>query len=385
MSEVEEALRGLRNELHAALPAPDIGQVTDRARARGRMQAAVIAVVAVAVAVPVLRSLPDATPPAAPPAPRAALEIDFADERHGYALTSSCERREAGCTFTLLATDDGGRTWEPRRLPAPERPGSGYFSASMYVQGPTHVVIDEPNIPRGRRILSTDGGRVWVPMLDPIDTETPVPSLTGRLTGVCGERTEPFGACAELGMIGEDGQTRPVPGVPRLAQTQYGAAPTPSGRYWFVGRHPDTGAWTIGVSSDREWAMTELDPGGLVTADGWAVIEGNGFLFATATGADTLLGVWRSADGGRSWVRTWTPETLVRGLVGTPVITSDGTLILSDGKVTYESTDQGHTFTRTGDPANGRVTWTRGGYLRVNGGQYALSTDGRNWRAFVVR
>lgn len=382
MSEVEEALRGLRNELHAALPAPDVDRLTTRATARARTQTTVMAaVVAVAVAVPVLRLLPDATPPAAPPPPRAALAIDFADEKHGYALTSSCEE---SCTFTLLATSDGGRTWEPHRLPSPQVPDSGYFNASLSVVGPEHVVIDEPDLPNRRRILSTDGGHSWVPVLDYIDLDTPAPALTGTL----GHRCPPvfrLDTCSQPGTIGLDGVTRLVPGVPQLAHTQIGQAPTSGGRYWFVGRDPETSAWTIGVSSGSGWAMTALAPNGIVAADGWSVVEADGTMIATATGADALLGVWHSADGGRSWVRTWQPIPRMAGLVGTPVLTSDGVLLVSDGKVIHQSTDLGHTFTRTDDPALGKVTWTRGGYLRVNGGQYALSTDGRHWRGFVVR
>lgn len=389
MSEVEKALRDLRDELHATLPVPDVDLVADRVRVRRRLQAAVIAaVVVVAVAVPVLRALPDVALPAAPPPPRPALDIDFADARHGYALTGSCTRREPGCTFTLYSTEDGGRTWTPHRLPPPAVATSGYFSANMYVAGPDHVVLDQPDNRRLHRIQSTDGGRTWRQVRDPFrDDKLSEPPLPGFLTGLCWARPAPDQPCPTLGTIQADGRTVVLSGVPQLEHNQVGTLPTSGGRYWLVGRGPETGPWTVAVSADqgRSWSTTEVDLAGAIPAvGGWAVVERNGVMYATATGAGGLVGVWRSTDDGQSWVRTWAREGKSNRVAGWPIATEDGSLIITDGRTTHESVDLGHTFTPSDEPVTGQVRWTRAGYLRVNGGQYALSTDGRHWRSFVV-
>jgi hypothetical protein len=162
------------------------------------------------------------------------------------------------------------------------------------------------------------------------------------------------------------------------------------------GRDIASGRWTMSVSSDggRQWSTVDLTFDGTARMDGWEVVERNGVMYATASSARELLAVWRSTDDGKSWVRTWTPSAAQRipGLVGTPIAAGDGTLALLDGVTSYVSTDQGRTFTRTGEKV-GSARWTRAGYLRTDGYQYwmssegtrfSLSSDGLHWREFTV-
>jgi hypothetical protein len=83
-----------------------------------------------------------------------------------------------------------------------------------------------------------------------------------------------------------------------------------------------------------------------------------------------VTGVWRSTDGGEF-------------VASRPIAAGDGSLILADTRRTLVSDDEGRTFRREGG-ASGWVAWTRGGYLRTQGGTFALSGDGLHWRQFTV-
>lgn len=73
-------------------------------------------------------------------------------------------------------------------------------------------------------------------------------------------------------------------------------------------------------------------------------------------------------------------------MLGSPVLTSDGRLLVhSPARGTFESAD-GSTFRPSAQRLPAAVTWTRAGYLvAVREGRYEISADGVRWREFAVR
>ena len=397
MSELDEELRGLREELSSAIPVPDVDHLTARARVRRKLQVgAIAAVVAVVAAVPVARALPVWLRSADPVTAGTGYAVDFADADHGYALTRSCAQGSVGCTFTLFRTADGGETWQPRRLPP--APDDGFWDV-MYVLGPDAVTLANPLGVEQTRIFSVDGGRSWGVTRDmsPVGT-APLPS-GGVLTAGCG--TQPYGGegCALVGTLEPaSGRFVAAPAQPQLAVLQVGTAPTEGGKWWVAGAVDGNAHAFLAVSADggRTWSSSEM--GEFAGAGGWAVVEHGNVMYATASRSGRVFGVWRSTTGGRSWTRVWTaPAVFVAensaeteeaapagpGLLGDPVVADDGSLVLSDTTTTHVSHDRGRTF-RPVHPASVPARWTRAGYLRIQGQTYGLSSDGAHWREFTV-
>jgi photosystem II stability/assembly factor-like uncharacterized protein len=395
MSDLDTDLRALRDELNAAIPLPDVEHVTGRARTRRRLQlVAIAAVIAVAIAVPVLRLLPGDPPQVGnPPPPPVSnvLSMDFADADHGYALTRDCPRPGDPCTFDLFRTTNGGRDWQRTNLPAPLHPQTGYFAATLFVVGPDEVLIYRPNGLDSDRILSTDGGRSWETQKQWwTDNASPAPLPShGILTGLCLSQHRSLDNCGAIGAHQPvSGKFAPAPTQPPLTYMQLGTTATKDGKWWVAGRDRTTGRWTLAMSADqgRTWMTSDLNLAEAPSLDSFAVVEGNGIMYATVRDYRGLLGVWRSVDDGRTWTRTWTHgDQRLPAPTDTPIAAGDGSLIVSDGKVTYVSIDQGSTFRPAETKVTGKVTWTRAGYLKSNGTRYALSADGLTWREFTVR
>lgn len=393
MSELDTDLRALRDELNAAIPLPDVEHVTGRARTRRRLQlVAIAAVIAVAIAVPVLRLLPADPPQVGNPPPPVSnvLSMDFADADHGYALTRDCPRQGEPCTFDLLRTANGGRDWQRASLPAPLNPKTGYFSATLLVLGPDEVMLYRPNGFDSDRIFSSDSGRTWqttTKWWTLNASAAPLPSH-GILTGMCGSQ-HTSDACGPIGAHQPaSGTFSTTPTQPPLSSMQLGPNATKDGRWWAVGRDRTTGRLMIVISADggRTWMASDLNMTETLGLDVWAVVERGGIMYATAGDHRGLLGVWRSADDGRTWTRTWTHgDQWLPAPTHTPIAAGDGSLIVSDGHVTYVSTDQGSTFRPADKEVTGEVTWTRAGYVKSNGDRFALSADGLSWREFTVR
>lgn len=383
--DLEAELRGLRDELNAAIPLPELDKVTGRSRTRRRLQlGAVVAVVAVALSVPVLRALPDQEA-AQPAAPSTSYLLDFADADHGYALARRCVVADENCQYALYRTADGGRDWQPRQLPPAADEKTGYRTATLFVLGPDAVTIERPKGDTADRIASVDGGRTWTMIQRPWAAATVRPPLSrdALLVGACGEKPVTGQACDNVGTIEpSSGTFVPAPSQPPLTAMNPGSVATASGRWWVVGKSVTTGRGAISVSSDGlTWATSTLGH----WAEPMAVVESDGVMYAAGNDSDGEthgLGVWISVNGGRSWdLMGITP---LSGLVGTPVAAGDGSLTVSDGARTYVSTDMGRSFRSTGAAA-GTVKWTRAGYLRMNADRFALSTDGSRWRDFTVR
>jgi photosystem II stability/assembly factor-like uncharacterized protein len=393
MSDLDTELRGLRDELNAAIPLPDFERVTGRARNRRRLQlVTIVAVVAaVALAVPLLRAA--RSTPATKDSQRTSYVLDFADPDHGYAMARTCMPGASDCAFVLYRTADGGRTWGRRQLPPALNPTTGYRSATMYVLGPDAITIDRPDGDVLDRINSTDGGRSWDRTEPPDKGGFSAPLADGALlTARCG--AQPYSKathCPDVGTIQPGtGSFVATPTQPPLVPDQIGPAPTRDGRYWVIGRRPGTVQYSIALSADggRTWSVSDLPrPGAGVTepefveVGTWSVVANEDALYVVAGDY-----VWSSTDGGRSWTYASSRDSAhpTQAAVGSPIAAADRSLLVSDGTNVWRSTDRGRAFVKTDREPFG-VKWTRGGYLWLKFDEFALSSDGLAWREFSVR
>jgi hypothetical protein len=401
MPELDEELAELRDDLRTAIRRPDLGQVATLSRQqnirRNVQIGAIVAIVLVSLVVPVLRSLPS-NPVATPH--HYDYEVDFGDVDHGYALGTDCDSRNGPCSFTLLASSDGGRSWHERTLP---KTGGDYRGASLEVLGPNRLVFTPHPANAGAiagLYVSEDAGRTWREfVLRAGGAAGVIPSGTVVMQ-FCVQPPRIPGCTSGLGVMTPDkNELTPAPTQPPLVQPlQPGTVQTAGGRYWAAGKHATSGQWAVAVTSDAglTWATTQLDVPGTpssATGDAWSMVEQGGVMYATVRGAigdgpSGLLAVFRSTDHGVSWTRTWyaTEEKGLPGVTGSPIATTDGRLIVcSPAQGAFESTDGGRTFTRSSLKPRGQVTWTRGGYL-VSGPEnsWDISRDGVDWRTFTL-
>lgn len=395
MSELDRSLHELRDDLRSTITPPDLDQVVGRARQRSvrrRMQVgAIAAVVAVSAAVPALRLMPEQPTPAGPPAAPVTYQVDFADAEHGYALESVCD---GPCAFTLLATTDGGRSWQPRQVPAGDE---AHRKSELLVVGPEQLTINlSPVDPEAAAtgFFSTDSGRTWREFDALALAEPSVIPPGAKLQKMCRETSGP-GECTSLVNVFDAGMGAvwEVPTQPPLVAMTPGPVATAGGEFWVIGRDAN-GRRAIAVTSDNgtTWTTNPLDVAGEPTRrNPWSVVEHDGTLYLTVVGSVgntpvELLAVFRSTDRGRTWTRTWQPADGHRllNVFGDAVATADGRLLVySTTEGTLESRD-GTTFAKADRQLAGPVTWTRGGYLAKGADGYEISRDGLDWRRFEL-
>lgn len=402
MPELDEGLAELRDDLRTAIRRPDLGQVATLSRQQNMRRnvqiGAIVAIVLVSLVVPVLRSVP--SNPATTPH-HYDYEVDFGDADHGYALGSDCDSRNGPCSFTLLASSDGGRSWHAGTLP---KTGWNYKGASLDVLGPNQIVFTPHPVNAdalSSYYVSEDAGRTWRPFVLRVGGAAGVIPSGTVLRYICVRPPQVRGCASGLGVMTPDkNELTPVPTQPPLARLwQAGTVQTAGGRYWATGKLATSSPWTVTVTSDAgvTWATTQLEdvPGtpSSATGDAWSVVEQGGVMYATVRGAigdgpGGLLAVFRSTDHGGSWTRTWyaTEEKGLPGVTGSPIATTDGRLIVyAPAQGALESTDGGRTFTRSSLKLRGQVRWTRGGYV-VSGPEHSwdISRDGVDWRTFTL-
>ncbi|MDI1461756.1 hypothetical protein QEZ54_12300 [Catellatospora sp. KI3] len=81
--------------------------------------------------------------------------FEFSDAQHGYALVTWCQTDGYDCAARLLATADGGRSWQQRRLPVDRAK-----NIQLYESTPQRVIVWTD--PEGYR-ASADGGLTYGP------------------------------------------------------------------------------------------------------------------------------------------------------------------------------------------------------------------------------
>lgn len=395
MPDLDASLRELREDLRSTIAKPGLDKVADRARqrtVRRRMQiGAIVAVVLVSVAVPLLRSLPDPTPPATPPPARTQsvpYELAFADRTNAYALGRDCGAPTDPCTFRLLASDDGGRSWARRTVPAGE-----YADGALGVLGPDVLRLYTRRTDDSMKIwASRDGGRTWHDYDTTPRFAGPSPIPPGAMLEQACLQGSAAGCVRGVVTVNPDGTLSPAPTQPPLTDQWPGTYPTASGVHWVIGRD-ESGHWAVATTGDgTKWWTAPLDvPGQPERPDAWSVVEGGGSMYltvvgTTAGGTNNLLVVYRSTDRGHTWQQTYhATDGRQLSMYGGPVATSDGRLLvnaLPDG--TLESRD-GTTFTRAAHQLPASPKWTPAGYvLQVRPTAYQVSWNGLDWRQFEV-
>ncbi|GAA1884812.1 hypothetical protein [Asanoa iriomotensis] len=303
-------------------------------------------------------------------------DVEFTDPAHGIAM-AGCDR---DCP-PPASTEDGGLSWHT----VPMSPSGG--------DGPTDVTA----FPGGHWLLR-GGGSQWS-SFSGVGWEASTPPAPtaqenigpGQLPGI--ER-----AGGDLVVRSWDqGTLGPLVEQPDLAVRWVAPAPAGDGSWWVGGLSGTTPAVAVSHDAGRDWTTTVLDPPVGEVADVRIGTLGSE-VYALATGqVGELLGVYHSADGGRTFTATYLsagggpgPDDKVPGggVAGDPVPLLDGRLLVveRDGRQSswWVSTDAGRTFSPVpGLPAAGSIRRTYAGYVvygLFQSSWAAFSTDGSNWQ-----
>jgi hypothetical protein len=366
---------------------------------------AMLAVLAVVVSIPLLRTDPETglTAPdltAIIQARPTVYALDFADARHGFALSGRCGKT---CQSKLLTTEDGvvwtARPFTITELATPER-----LTAGILALGGGRVVITDADT----RYFSGDSGQTWsrVP-LTPNQTVEEIPA-DGVLETDCVDEVPVANsrpACLKRRVVvtlPETGERALLARPPGMENPSPEARAADDGSWWVSGRDTKSERWVVAVSRDagRTWANSELPvPSGLVM-NTLAGAGSGAYRYVVATGwlpdamePRNLVAIFRSTDDGAHWTQTWRANGgAPRTVGGTAIVTADGGLLLAPEDVgpTYRSADGGASFAPMFDePRLNSVRRTRAGYLAVASdqplGSYLSSADGVHWSPVRVR
>jgi len=245
------------------------------------------------------------------------LDVAFVDDRHGYLV---------GSNRLIMATDDGGASWQPRQLDLPE--DENFRLISIDFRGDEGWIVGQP----GLLLHSTDGGSSWSRLF--LDTKLPGEPFMVTATGRNGAelatnvgavyRTDDGGASWQALVSDASGSVRDLrrsddghyvsvsslgnffstwdPGDDRW-QVHNRAS---SQRIQTIGFQPDGNLWMVARGAQIRF---NAEPG---NAESWSkavipITNGFGYLdmawapdgsIWTGGGSGTLL---VSADGGASW------------------------------------------------------------------------------------
>jgi hypothetical protein len=413
-SDLDQELTRLREGVHDGLSVPAFTQVVARHKqrvVRRRMQiGAAVAVLVVSLAIPLLRGqLVADQKPAAPPAPNQSTppkgpflsDVDFFDADHGYVVRTTCANGDPQkCAEKLLATSDGTH-WAQRPLPKPGTVHS-WARASIEVLGRDELTIDWTEV-QGKqtyRILSDDGGRTWqtVEVPDAVTDTVPEIPANAALGWTCAQMVGGGHTCAERGfavLLPGSGRSALLANRPHLTAMMAGEVPTLDGHWWVAGRDPKTNEWSLAISDDngRSWSTARLGLRDSVYS--WSVNSAGGTLYAGAIGplpntSNGLSAIFRSTDGGRSWLRTWQPtdDKQPRRVYGGVLPGENGTLTVNtpDDK-SYVSDDGGRTFHRMKRKYDDYTYRTRAGFVAGfadSADVLGFSPDGIDWRRIKI-
>ncbi|HEU5475128.1 MAG TPA: hypothetical protein VFV67_31165 [Actinophytocola sp.] len=386
---------------------------------RGVLLGVLGALLVVGVAVPLLRTESDPSAAPAPPPPPVETErppvetgqpvetftpsswlgpIDFADERHGFALRGTCYDVRTPCPTELMMTEDGEH-WRAREVPARKASGPRAAIDRLWVLGGQEVIIGESYpTPDPQRWHSADAGQTWRPIPSVVTGGVPAVPTGGLLELVC---PRPYGlpypceAATPVVTLPGTGELAELTNRPPLELKDARQVPvTADGNLWVSGLLPGTERWAVAASADagRTWSVTELADLDRMPVTSVEVSVGGDTVFAIARAEiDILRAISVSTDGGRSWRQTrqtWmnSDGRQPLSITGEPIATTDGRLIINARlEEAFVSTDQGASFQPTDAPR--LVRWTRAGYLAgpdPSSEVFRMSWNGVDWREFTI-
>ncbi|MGY0234645.1 hypothetical protein [Longispora urticae] len=306
-------------------------------------------------------------------------DVEFADDRHGYALAADCHALPT-CTLTLARSDDGGDEWQRLQTPVP---------AATPETLPDLMVLNGTELVLGGAWHSPDSGRTWA--ATPVDDSplTSIPANSRLFLASDGLRVRQAAAGGRAAKLGT------VPSG--LTVTWAAPGPARDGAWWVTGF--SGGKPQIAVSRDagRTWQLTPVSVlsgvvGGIRIAIGkdqiYAVVTGRATIDGTRQAASPILGLFRSTDNGQTF-------SLFEGF---PPASAGDLVPLPDGRVlTAVDTDPGTWWVAasgqqggtkvTALPQVSRVHRTGAGYVAfgVWGMDWAaFSPDGMSWRRLGV-
>ncbi|HEU5469339.1 MAG TPA: sialidase family protein [Actinophytocola sp.] len=391
--------------------AEDGSGVTGRQLAIGLLLVAV----AVGVAVPILRvepvareratELPRMTEPTAGAdvgqyTVPVVYDVDFAGAGRGYALWGRCtDGADYRCERRLLVTEDGVR-WAERPFGVPELAAPEKLVGRVVALGGDRLVLtDLADGGRHDRYYSGDAGRSWRVASTTPDLRVSRIPADAVLETRCLERMPPESDCSWRRVVvslPDSGERAWLVDLPPLDAPTPSRRPAPDGSWWVSGRDRATGALSVASSRDggASWSVVPLPVVPGTVADQVSVTAAGSAVYALATGRRpdgweprSLIAIYQSTDGGRSWTQTWWANgNPPRTLGGDAVVLPDGALFVAPDDVgpAYRSVDGGRNFEPVQDgPRFHSVRRTWGGYLAVttggSGGGFLTSPDGVRW------
>ncbi|HET9141423.1 sialidase family protein [Actinophytocola sp.] len=366
----------------------------------------------VGVAIPLLRVDSDperraAPAPTVPPRPDVGrsrppvvYDLDFAGERHGFALWGRCtDGVDFRCERRLLVTEDGVH-WRQQAFAEPELAAPRRLTGRVVALGGDRLVLTDLGAGGPHdRYFSADGGRTWRVAATTPDLRVSTIPADAVLETRCMERVRTGADCWWRRLVvtlPDSGERAWLANPPALDGPRPEPRAAADGSWWVTGRDPRSSDWNVAVSRDNgaSWSVAVLptDPN-LLPAE--VTVTGSGpNVYALATGrrADgwesrSLFAIYRSTDGGRTWTQTWSGTGgQPRTLGGTAVVQPDGALFIAPNDVgpAYRSTDGGRSFQPILDgPRLNSLRRTRSGYLANasggDGGRFLSSPDGVRW------
>ncbi|MGW0432788.1 hypothetical protein ACWDV4_09620 [Micromonospora sp. NPDC003197] len=247
------------------------------------------------------------------------------DATHLYALVSDC----GSCPTRLLASADSGRSWQQRS----DFDGSrGPYR--IHVVGPQALFVDLNSTGQSSPIsfsekfrryqhvadwrVSLDGGTTW---RKPLRTDVPVAAAAADDSVLRSAYDEKDGDAALYVLDRSTGSIAPLASQPPLVRFWLTDVPASIG-VWVMGIDPVSRRPAVAVSRDRgaTWTLSVFAGEAPVPSDddpvagqpSVASVDGR-TAYAVFTEGDATARIYRSADAGRSWIRTNPDRPLSEG------------------------------------------------------------------------
>jgi hypothetical protein len=321
--------------------------------------------------------------------------IDFADDRHGFALWGRCPTGgDLRCERRLMSTKDG-RVWSEQQFDSAELASPSRLAGQVVALGDDRVLLTD--LEGGERFFSDDAGRTWraVPAR-PDGTVAEIPA-DGLLETQCVEpRADQVCPRRLVVTLPDTGHRAWLANWPDLDRLSTELRPATDGTWAATGRDPATGLWTAAISRDhgRTWSAAALPAPPDVPIDRLAIVGSGQHRYALASARiaegfepRALVAIFHSTDGGLTWTLTRvTGREPPRSVGGSAIVTPDGALFIAVDDVVgpgYLSVDGGRSFKAVGEPDITDIRRTRAGYLAVPidrpAGHYRASSDGVIW------